>query len=139
MCSVTAGYCGGDEENPRYEDVKHQKTYHRETIRITYNPDRISYRELLELFFGSVDLTDGGGQYADRGRSYTLAVYYRSAEEKNAAEETLASFERRTGQSACVSVEAYKNFYSAEECHQDYYRKNPEAFEREMTESGRKR
>lgn len=137
--AVRAGYCGGDEENPSYEDVKGQRTHHRETIRIEYDPDRVSYRELLAVFLGNVDPSDDGGQFIDRGFSYTLAAYYQNGDEKAAAEEALAAFEAASGQKPCVSVEKYKKFYEAEEYHQDYYLKNPEAFERELTESGRKR
>ena len=74
--SVTSGYSGGDEINPSYEDVKKQKTGHRETIKVEYDENKVDYRTLLNVFFNNVDLYDDGGQYIDRGHSYTLAIYY---------------------------------------------------------------
>lgn len=138
VLSVRAGYCGGDEVDPCYEDVKHQRTHHRETIRIAYDAGKISYKQLLKLFLSNVDPFDGEGQFIDRGHSYTLAVYYCTAEEHAAAAEALAASERETGRKCRVSSEPFKVFYDAEEYHQDFYKKNPEAFERELIESGRK-
>ena len=138
VLSVTAGYCGGDEVNPSYEDVKHQKTHHRETIRIAYDAGRISYRQLLRLYLDNVDPFDAEGQFIDRGYSYTLAVYFQSDDELTSARDLLAELEKETGRKPCVSVERFKAFYDAEEYHQNYYLKNPEAFERELIESGRK-
>lgn len=138
VLSVTAGYCGGVEENPSYEQVKAQRTGHRETIRIDYDPSLVSYPELLDIFLAGVDPTDGEGQYIDRGFSYTLAVFYGEDAERSAALEALAALERAIGRKPCVAVEPFGTFYAAEEYHQDYYQKNPEAFEREMLESGRR-
>ena len=82
---VTSGYSGGDEVNPTYEDVKHQKTVHRETIMLDYDPEKVSYSKLLDIFFANVDPFDSEGQFIDKGFSYTLAVYYNNEEEKNLA------------------------------------------------------
>ena len=82
---VTSGYCGGREENPSYEDVKYQRTGHRETIRIDYEETAVSYPQLLDIFLSGVDPYDEGGQFIDRGHSYTLAVYYTSPEEQQLA------------------------------------------------------
>ena len=134
VIKVTSGYCGGKEVNPTYEEVKSQKTGHRETINIKYDENIISYNELLEIFLSNVDLYDDGGQYIDRGHSYTLAIYYIDDNQKKLIDERLSKFERPV----CISVEKYDKFYDAEEYHQDYYLKNPEAFEKELIESGRK-
>ena len=136
--SVASGYCGGDEENPSYEDVKSQKTGHRETVCISYDPGRVTYRELLQTFISAVDPFDGGGQFIDRGFSYTLAVYWRTAEEKQAAQDAVRELESKSGKKARISIEEYKTFYMAEEYHQDWYRKHPEAFACEMKASGRR-
>ena len=136
---VRCGYAGGDEENPRYEDVKAQRTGHRETIRLKYDPAEVSYGTLLDIYLANVDPFDGGGQYIDRGFSYTLAVFYLCEEEKEEALEKLAELERESKKETQVAVLPFKNFYEAEEYHQDYYLKNPEAFEKELTESGRKK
>lgn len=135
--NVTSGYSGGLEENPRYEDVKYQRTGHRETIRIEYNEDRVSFQDLLDAFLKNVDPFDEGGQFIDRGHSYTLAVYYQTEEERQAAQEAIAQLEAKSNRKVFVAVEPFKSFYAAEEEHQDYYRKNPEAFRKELVESGR--
>lgn len=134
---VVSGYSGGDEVDPTYEDVKHQRTGHRETIRIDYDPEKVGFEALLDAFLDGVDPFDGGGQFIDRGRSYTLAVYYTDDQERETAQASLRDLEAEAGKPVYVSVEPFKNFYAAEEYHQDYYLKNPEAFQREMMESGR--
>ena len=137
VSAVTSGYSGGAEVNPVYEDVKHQRTGHRETIRIDYDPKKVTYSELLQIFLDGVDPFDEGGQYIDRGHSYTLAVYYETAEEQNLALSAIASLEAESGQKVYISVEPFGAFYTAEEEHQDYYRKNPEEFRQELIDSGR--
>ena len=137
VISVVSGYCGGDEENPTYEEVKSQRTGHRETICIEYDQEKVSFAELLELFLENVDPFDAGGQFIDRGRSYTLAVYYTEESERITAEEKLRGLSEKEGEQPAVSIEPYNTFWPAEEYHQDYYLKNPEAFEKEWLESGR--
>lgn len=134
---VVSGYSGGDEVNPVYEDVKYQRTGHRETIRVDYREGEITFAQLFEIFLGGVDPFDAEGQFIDRGHSYTLAVYYLADEEKRIAEERIKDIERATGKTVYISVEPFKSFYSAEEEHQDYYLKNPEEFRQELIASGR--
>ena len=134
---VISGYSGGEEVDPVYADVKSQRTGHRETIRIDYDPEKVSFAQLFQTFLGGVDPFDGGGQFIDRGHSYTLAVYYRSEEERRIAEEAIKQLEATSGRTVCISVEPFKNFYSAEEEHQDYYLKHPEEFRQELIDSGR--
>ena len=136
---VVCGYSGGDEVNPTYEDVKAQKTGHRETIMLEYDPEKVSYDKLLDIFFANVDPFDVEGQYIDKGFSYTLAIYYTSEDEKQSALSKIKALEEKSGKAVQVALEAFKSFYEAEEYHQDYYLKNPEAFEKELLESGRKR
>lgn len=138
VLKVTSGYSGGDEVNPTYKEVKTQKTGHRETIRIDYEPEKVSYEELFEIFLNGVDPFDDGGQFIDRGFSYTLAVYYVAEEEKLHVEKRICEVEEQTGQTVYIAVEAFKSFYDAEEEHQDYYLKHPAEFEQELIESGRK-
>lgn len=137
VSQVLSGYSGGDEVNPTYADVKNQNTGHRETIKIDYDDSLVTFEELLDIFICSVDPFDAEGQFIDRGHSYTLAVYYNSQEEKALTEEKIAQLEAESGSKAFISVEPYKNFYTAEEEHQDYYLKNPEEFHKELVESGR--
>lgn len=134
---VTSGYSGGDEEAPTYLDVKYQRTMHRETIRIDYDGEKVCYTELLDIFLAGVDPFDGGGQFIDRGHSYTLAVYYEDDREREAAEHAIAALEAESGQTVHISIEPFKSFYAAEEEHQDYYLKHPEEFRKELIESGR--
>lgn len=135
---VGSGYCGGDEVNPVYADVKKQKTGHRETIRIDYDPSLVSYEELLQVFLRSVDPFDGGGQFIDRGHSYTLAVYYQSEDQRQSAETAIRQLEASSGRPVQISVESFKHYYSAEEEHQNYDLKHPEEFEQELINSGRR-
>lgn len=137
--TVTSGYSGGAEVNPVYEDVKYQRTGHRETIRIDYDPEAVSYPELLDIFLNGVDPFDEGGQFIDRGHSYTLAVYYQTREEREQAEAAIRQLEDASGRKVYISVEPFTAFYTAEEEHQDYYRKHPEAFRQELIDSGRRK
>ena len=137
MVFVTSGYSGGGEIDPSYEDVKHQRTGHRETIRIDYEEATVSYAQLLEIFLASVDPFDGEGQFIDRGHSYTLAVYCQAEEERQIAETAIRALEAESGQKVYISLEPFTAFYTAEEEHQDYYRKHPEAFRQELIDSGR--
>ena len=134
---VISGYSGGMEENPLYEDVKYQRTGHRETIRIDYDPEKVSFAELFAIFLNGVDPFDAGGQYIDRGHSYTLAVYYQAEEERIVADNGIRQLETESGKKVYISVEPFKSFYSAEEEHQDYYLKHPEEFRQELIDSGR--
>ena len=136
---VVCGYSGGDEVNPTYEDVKAQKTGHRETIMLEYEPEKVSFSKLLDIYFANVDPYDGEGQYIDKGFSYTLAIYYTNEEEKSKALSRIQALEAQSGKKVQVALEPFKSFYEAEEYHQDYYLKNPEAFEKELKESGRKK
>ncbi len=135
---VVCGYSGGAEENPTYEDVKAQKTGHRETIMLEYDPAKVEYDRLLDIYFANVDPFDAEGQYIDKGFSYTLAIFYTSDEEREKAATRIAKLEAESGRKVQVALEPFRNFYEAEEYHQDYYLKNPEAFEKELVESGRK-
>lgn len=135
ILSVVSGYSGGDDINPTYEDVKKQKTGHRETIKVEYDENKVDFNKLLDIFFANVDLYDGGGQYIDRGHSYTLAVYYVNDSQKRMVENKLSTYKEKT----YVAIEPFKTFYEAEEYHQDYYLKNPDAFEKELIKSGRKK
>lgn len=137
VSEVISGYSGGTEVNPTYQEVKSQKTAHRETIAIRYDETVASYRTLLEAFVENVDPFDEGGQYIDRGHSYTLAVYYETAEEKAAAEEIVDRVRWDSGREPAISIEPFLGFYTAEEYHQDFFKKNPEKFRQELIESGR--
>ena len=137
VLDVVSGYSGGQEKDPTYADVKYQRTGHRETIRIDFLPEQVTFSSLLEIFLSSVDPFDPDGQFIDRGHSYTLAVYYETETERQLAEEAIEALEAESGQKVYISLEPYGQFYTAEEEHQDYYRKHPEEFRQELIDSGR--
>ena len=137
VASVTSGYSGGDEIDPTYLDVKYQRTKHRETIRIEYDEEKVSFETLFDIFLSGVDPFDEGGQFIDRGHSYTLAVYYLTEQERFIAAAGISALEKESGMKVHISVEPFKSFYAAEEEHQDYYLKHPEEFKQELIDSGR--
>lgn len=138
VLDVVSGYSGGDEVNPTYLDVKYQRTRHRETIRIDFDPAKVTFEALLEIFLSGVDPFDPDGQFIDRGHSYTLAVYHCSQAQQCAAEAAVRALEAESGQAVYVSIEPFRSFYPAEEEHQDYYLKHPEEFRQELIVSGRR-
>ena len=139
VSEVVSGFCGGDEANPSYEDVKARKTGHRETVMIVYDDSVIGYRKLVSILLANTDPFDPDGQFIDRGRSYSLAVYYSDEDEKLIAADAVSALEEASGKPVYVAIEPLKTFYAAEEYHQNYHKKHPEEFERELTESGRKK
>jgi peptide methionine sulfoxide reductase msrA/msrB len=137
--TVTSGYTGGPEEDPTYEQVASGRTGHAEAIEVRYDPERISYEELLHVFWRRIDPTDAGGQFADRGPQYRTAIFYHDDEQRTLAEasrETLAAGGPFDAPIATEIVEAGP-FYPAEEYHQDFYLKNPERFGPYRQNSGR--
>ena len=139
VSNVVSGFSGGQEKDPTYEDVKAQKTGHRETIKIVYDENKTSFEKLLEIFIRNVDLYDEFGQFIDRGHSYTLAVYYNNEEEKQITQRLLDREAKLSGKTPHVALEPFKAFYEAEEYHQNYGIKNPEELEKELITSGRKK
>ena len=138
VASVVSGYCGGQEENPTYAQVKRQQTGHRETVAVVYDPERLAFAALVRVFLRNVDPFDGGGQFIDRGASYTLAIFYQDGAERSEAESQLRALEAQSGKPAQVALLPFAAFWPAEEEHQDYYVKHPEEFEAEMRASGRR-
>ena len=136
---VVSGYCGGDETNPTYEQVKSQETGHRETIKIEFDETKVSHNEILEIFFNNVDPYDYEGQFIDKGHSYTLAFYYQNEDEKKIFEKFLKEKKEQYGKDAAISIEPYKEFYEAEAHHQKFCLRHPEEFEKELKDSGRKK
>lgn len=123
VTSTTSGYIGGTTENPTYYD--HTAANHREAVRIEYDATRVNYATLLDVFWHSVDPTDGDGQFCDRGHSYTTAIYAVGAEDLAAAEKSKKAAEAELGKPIVTEIAAAPAFWPAEDYHQDYYRKNP--------------
>ncbi len=136
---TTVGYTGGTVKNPTYEMVCAGTTGHAEAIEIEYDPKKISYDTLLDVFWRSIDPTQKDGQFADRGSQYRTAIFYHSEEQRRRAEASKAALERsgKFARPIVTEIVAAKEFYPAEEYHQDYYRKNPLHYERYRHGSGR--
>lgn len=139
VTSVISGYMGGDEPNPTYEQVSAHVTGHRESVKVYYDPAQVTYQALVEYFFKHHDPTDAGGSFYDRGHSYTSAIYFSSPEEKTIAENVVKDLEARHifPKPIVTSIEPAKQFWNAEEYHQDYYKKNPLRYEYYRKGSGR--
>ncbi len=122
-----SGYTGGAVSDPTYERVSAGGTGHREAVQIFYDPKRVGYATLVEIFWRSVDPTDAGGQFCDRGESYETAIFANSLEQKQRAEVSKGALQRSAvlGQPVVTPIEVAGPFYPAEDYHQDYYKKNP--------------
>jgi methionine-S-sulfoxide reductase len=139
VIKTTVGYCGGTEPKPTYELVGSEKTNYRESIQIVYDPAKISYAQLLDIYWKQIDPTQSDGQFTDIGPSYRAAIFYGSDEEKKIAEMS----KEKLGQSGkfkkpiVTEILAAMKFYPAEDYHQKYYQQNPEHFEAFEHGSGR--
>lgn len=135
---VVAGYTGGNEKNPNYEKVLTGETGHYEAIQIKYNPKKISYQELLEIFWRQIDPTDDKGQFSDKGPQYKTTIFYHDKSQKKIAEESMRKL-KDSGKFKEIFTEIKKasKFYPAEEYHQGYYKKNPINYKLYRYRSGR--
>jgi len=122
VIEVVSGFSGGSVANPSYREVVGGGTGHLEVVEITYDADQITYAQILHMFLRSVDPTDGGGQFCDRGHSYTTAIFVQTPEERRIAEAALTQAERDLGQDIVTPILDAAPFYAAEEYHQNYYR-----------------
>ena len=125
VVSTTSGYIGGRLANPTYEQVSAGNTGHIEAVRVVYDPRRVSYGTLTQRFFRTIDPTDSGGSFCDRGYQYRSAIFVANAEERRIAEAGKALAARQIGRPAATLILPAARFYPAEAYHQDYYRKNP--------------
>ena len=127
VVETVSGYTGGTTANPTYRQVTAGGTGHYEAVRIRYDPEKVSYERLLHVFWRSVDPTDAGGQFCDRGASYRTAIFAGTEEERRLAEASKEAVERSgvLEQGVVTPVEPLKEFYPAEDYHQGYYMKNP--------------
>ena len=125
VVSVKAGYTGGSTKNPSYEEVSGGGTGHRESVEIVYDPRLISYGQLLDVFWHNIDPTDDSGQFCDHGSRYRSAIFFHDAQQKALAEQSKAVVEKQLHKHVVTDLIPASAFYSAEEYHQDYYRKNP--------------
>src|SRR6266480_2245960 len=139
VIKTVVGYSGGTEPNPTYQLISSERTNYRESIEITYDPAKISYEQLLDIYWRQIDPTQADGQFTDIGPSYRATIFYGNAEEKKIAEtsrEKLAHSGKFHKPIVTEILPAMK-FYPAEVYHQKYYQQNPEHFEAFEKGSGR--
>ncbi|MFQ5504144.1 MAG: peptide-methionine (R)-S-oxide reductase MsrB [Planctomycetota bacterium] len=137
--SVVAGYSGGKEENPSYKQVSSGRTGHTESVQIAFDPGVISYEKLLEVYWRSMDPTDAGGQFADRGSQYRPEIFVHDPSQRAAARRSREVLARsgRFAEPIVVPITEYSAFWPAEDYHQDYYRKKPAHYKAYRKGSGR--
>lgn len=130
VVEAVSGYTGGAKENPTYKDVTKGGSGHYEAVQITFDPAQVSRATLLNMFFRSVDPTDAGGQFCDRGDSYSTAIFVSDAGERTLATEAKAEAQKALGQAIVTPILDAGPFYEAEDYHQDYYKGDSLVFTR---------
>lgn len=128
VTETVSGYAGGKTKNPNYDN--YGRGGHREVVRIEFDPKTISYKELVATFLRTIDVTDAGGQFYDRGHSYTTAIHALNEEQAKAAREAVAEAEKILGRKIVTPVEGPVRFWPAEEYHQDYYKSDERTLSR---------
>ncbi len=136
---VVSGYTGGTVEDPSYEEVSAGDTGHAEAVEVRYDPTRISYEKLLDVFWKNINPTTPGRQFADVGSQYRSAVFYHNEEQKRVAEQSKRRLEEsgRFDNPVVTEIAPAGAFYQAEDYHQDYYRKHPAKYKTYRMFSGR--
>jgi peptide-methionine (S)-S-oxide reductase len=127
VLSTTSGYMGGRTKNPTYESISSGMTGHAEVVQVEYDPSKVSYATLLEVFWRNIDPTQKDGQFCDSGTQYRTAVFYHDDEQKRLAEASRAALQKNKPFKGDIVTEitAAPEFYRAEDYHQDFYKKNP--------------
>jgi peptide-methionine (S)-S-oxide reductase len=125
VISTTSGYVGGQKKNPTYEEVSAGGTGHAEAVQVVYDPKKVSYEKLLEVFWHNVDPLVKDRQFCDRGNQYRTAIFYHDETQKRLAEQTKKAKEKELGKPIVTEIVPASQYYAAEEYHQDYYKKNP--------------
>ena len=139
VVSVTAGYTGGTKENPTYEEVSSGTTGHAESVEVLYDPTKVGYEKLLDVFWHNIDPTTRDREFVDVGTQYRTAIFYQNEEQKRLAGESKRKLDAsgRFGKPIVTEIVPAGRFYPAEEYHQDYYRKNPTRYKFYSFNSGR--
>ena len=129
VISTISGYTGGQTENPTYKEVSNGKTGHLEAIQVSYDPSKVSYEKLLDVFWHNIDPLDVEGQFCDKGDQYKAAIFYQNEQEKQFAEASKAAIKKKLPDKTIVTtIKPAGKFYPAEEYHQDYYVNNPQRY-----------
>jgi peptide-methionine (S)-S-oxide reductase len=127
VVSTTSGYTGGSVKKPSYEQVSSGATGHAESVDVVYDPAKVTYAQLLDVFWRNVDPLDAGGQFCDRGNQYRTAIFYHDAEQQRLAEDSKQALEAtgKLKRKIVTQIVPAGEFYAAEDYHQDYYLRNP--------------
>lgn len=125
VISTISGYIGGTKKNPTYEEVSAGTTGHAEAVLITYDPAKIGYEKLLDVFWRNIDPLTANAQFCDSGSQYRSAIFYHDEAQKNLAEASKKRVQNRFKQPIVTEIVRATEFYPAEDYHQDYYKKNP--------------
>jgi peptide-methionine (S)-S-oxide reductase len=125
VLSTTSGYIGGTKTNPTYKEVSAGATGHAEAVEISYDPRKITYSKLLEVFWRNIDPLTANGQFCDVGSQYRSAIFYHDETQKRLAEESKRALSKRFKEPIVTEIVPASQFYPAEDYHQDYYKKNP--------------
>jgi peptide-methionine (S)-S-oxide reductase len=127
VISTTSGYIGGHKADPTYKEVSAGTTGHTEAVQIVYDPDRVSYQELLQVFWINIDPLDARGQFCDKGDQYRTGIFYHDSEQQHLAEASKRDLQDsgRLGGPIVTEITEATTFYPAEDYHQDYYQRNP--------------
>jgi peptide-methionine (S)-S-oxide reductase len=130
VISTVSGYTGGTVPNPTYEQVSRESTGHAEAVQVTYDPAKVTYRQLVDWFWRNIDPTQANGQFCDRGSSYRSAIFYHDEEQRKIAEASKQALAAsgRFKEPIVTETVAAGAFYAAEHYHQDYYKKNPNRY-----------
>ncbi len=141
VISTTSGYIGGHKDNPTYHEVSNGTTGHAEAVRVVYDPKKIGYAQLLDVFWHNIDPLDAGGQFCDKGTQYRTGIFYHDQEQMRLAQRSKQDLDQsgRFDQPIVTEITAATAFYPAEEYHQDFYRKNPERYTSYRHHCGRDR
>ena len=135
---VVPGYTGGDKQNPTYEEVSSGKSGHYEAVRVEYDPRKVAYQGLLDVFWRQIDPTDESGQFADKGAQYRTAIFFHNEEQRRLAEDSKKRLQaEKFKRPLATLILPVAEFYIAEEYHRQYYRKNPLQYRSYRMFSGR--
>ena len=139
VAKIISGYTGGHTENPTYEEISTGKTGHYEAIQVYFDPSKVSYEQILDIFWRHIDPTDPGGQFVDRGPQYRTAIFYHDEEQKRIAERSKESLEKsgKFKKPIVTSIVKFSRFYEAEFYHQEYHKKSPLRYKLYRLGSGR--
>ena len=139
VIEVVSGYTGGETKNPSYKEVSSGTTGHREAVQVFYDPKKVNYSQLLEVFWRHADPTDSGGQFGDRGEQYAPAIYYHDDNQKKVAEKSKQKLQesKKFTKDIVTPILPFKEFFVAEDYHQDYYKKNSRPYKFYRGRSGR--